>query len=317
MTVGQSQNAVLGAGIYSPVPTFFKGADFELDLDSQVKHAQMLYDSGINGVVVAGSMGESPHLTRDERAVLFKTLRNAIPDPNFKIIAGAPPSSVKDSIAETKIAKDAGADFSILLLQGYFGPNLISQEGIVDYFTAVADDSALPIIIYNYPGTSNGTEIKPETFEVLSKHPNLVAVKLTHYNMALYTLLSRNVTISETNNFRPFTGLGQILVPALSIGVYGAIDGLSGIFPKSMLKILEYYKAGEIKKSTELQYLVTKVDEMVSALNVVGVKYAIKKIHGIGEVLEGRPPLSKPVNLDTWKYYEKDFYALAEVEKSL
>ncbi|ANZ74634.1 BA75_01180T0 [Komagataella pastoris] len=307
---------VLPRGIYTPIPTYFK-KDYSLDLETQVEHTKFLHNAGINGLVVAGSMGESTHLTREERLSLFRTLRQAVPDPNFKIIAGAPSGPVEEIREEMRLAREAGADFSILLVPGYFGPNLISQEGIIEYFELVSKDSPLPIIIYNYPGNCNGVDIKPETFEVLGKLPAIVAVKLTHFNLATYTLLGQNTDLIETYNFRPFTGLGQVLIPSLSVGVFGAIDGLSGMFPKSMLKILELYDAGELQKAQKIQYLVTKVDEMVTALNVVGVKYSLNKLYGYGETLTGRPPLSKPANLEVWKKYEIEFNELAKLEKSL
>ncbi|CUM49733.1 unnamed protein product [Debaryomyces tyrocola] len=315
MTVVES--SILPKGIYSPIPTYYKNdGKFSLDTETQVKHALMLYDNGINGLVVSGSMGESTNISPAERNSALRSLRKAIPDRKFKLIAGMPPNSIAEVITESEESKKNGADFIILLVPGYFGPNLVSQQGITDYFLNIADYSALPIVIYNYPGTCNNVNITIDTFEALSKHENIVAVKLTHFNLDVYTLLGNNKTY-ETNNFRPFTGLGQVLIPSLSVGMFGAIDGLSGIFPKSMLKLMKLYEDGEKEKALQLQYIITKVDLMISELNVVGVKQLLKEVHGFGEILTGRPPLSKPVDLDAYKKYEIDIKKLAEVEKSL
>ncbi|ABN65617.2 Dihydrodipicolinate synthase [Scheffersomyces stipitis CBS 6054] len=311
--------SVLPEGIYTPITTFFKNdADYTLDLESQVEHAKFLYDRGISGLVVAGSMGETPHLSRQERSALVSSLRMAIPDENFKIIAGAPPiGNIEEAIEEIDSARDAGADFMILLVPGYFGPKLISQEGIVDYFLKVADKSSLPIVIYNYPGTSNNVTITLDSFKKLSVHEKIVAVKLTHFNLDLYTMLGRDSELCQTNNFRPFTGLGQVLIPALSVGIYGAIDGMSALFPKVMVKLLTLFKEGKLKESSELQYLVTKADMMIMELNVVGVKHALKQFYGFGESLTGRPPLSKEVDLNAYSKYQADLNTLDKIEKSL
>lgn len=307
----------LPKGIYTPIPTYFlDDGNYSVDTKTQIEHAAMLYKAGIQGLVVSGSMGEASNLEMKERVSAIKELRDAIPDKNFKLIAGVSPQSYKDVITESKLFADAGADFLIVLVPGFFGPNLISQQGIVDYFVNIADGSALPLIIYNYPNTCNGVDIEYETFVRLSEHPNIVGVKLTHFNLSLYTLLGQDKTLEE-NNFRSLTGLGQVLIPALSIGLTGAIDGLSGIFPKSMLELLRLYTNGKMEKATELQFLVTQANLMISELNVVGVKHALFEIYGYGKTLSGRPPLSKSVNLSAYKKYDAPLKALLKYEQTL
>ncbi|KAK6455967.1 Dihydrodipicolinate synthase [Scheffersomyces xylosifermentans] len=317
MTVAQS--SILPAGIYTPITTFFKNDDdYTLDLEAQVQHTQFLYNNGISGLVVAGSMGETPHLSQKERHDLVAALRKGVPDKSFKLIAGAPPmGSIDEAVAESESASDAGADFIILLIPGYFGSSLISQEGIIDYFSRVADKSALPVIIYNYPGTTNNVSITYDTYKKLSTHPNIVAVKLTHFNLDLYTLLGKDHELCETNNFRPFTGLGQVLLPAMSVGIYGAIDGMSALFPKVMVKLYTLIREEKYKEASELQYLVTRADMMIMELNVVGVKHALKQFYNFGECLTGRPPLSKSVDLEAYAKHEANLKVLDKLEKSL
>ncbi|ODV76722.1 aldolase [Suhomyces tanzawaensis NRRL Y-17324] len=315
--VPESPVAVVPDGIYTPIITYFLDDGLHtLDTKTQVKHATMLYQKGIQGLVVSGSMGEAANLTMGERLASLKAIRDAIPDRNFKIIAGVPPLSARDVIEESKLAAEVGADFLIVLVPGFFGPNLVSQDGLVDYFNEVADSSHLPIIIYNFPGTCNGVDINIDTFLALSENPNIVGVKLTHFNLATYTLLGQNKRFKE-NNFKPFTGLGQVLIPALSVGLCGAIDGLSGIFPKTMLQLYKLYKEGKNAEAAALQHAVTLVDEMISELNVVGVKRAVHEIHGFGELLSGRPPLSKVADAKAYSKHEANIRALHKIEKSL
>ncbi|CUM68112.1 uncharacterized protein PRCAT00005829001 [Priceomyces carsonii] len=305
-------------GIYVPVPTFFKNdEDYTLDLDNQLRHVKFLYGCGINGVVLAGSMGESCHLTGEERSLLCATVRKAIPDPNFKIVLGSPPLSIQDTTKEIHDGYNAGANFSLLLVPGYFGPHLTSQQGIIDYFNLVARNLPLPIIIYNYPGVSNNVTLSLDTFKQLLQIPQIVGVKLTHFNLDLYILLASEDKQYKLKNFKPFTGLGQVLVPAMSIGVKGAIDGLANVFPKSMLRILELYKQCQYEEVAKLQYQVTRANQMISELNVVGIKLALKEIYGFGDCTSGRPPLNREANKEIYLKYSKDLAALLEIEKSI
>lgn len=305
-------------GIYSPVTTFFKD-DYTLDIDSQIEHAKFLYKNGINGLLLAGSLGEANHLSRQERSILVSSVRAAIPDLNFKIIAGVPPiGNIPTAIEDCVSAKEAGADFVILLVPGFFGPILTFQEGIIDYFQRVADDSPLPVIIYNYPGTCNGVTVTYESFKKLSKHPKIAGVKLTHFNLDMYTLLGQDKEMRDVDNFKPFTGLGQVLIPALAVGVHGAIDGLSAIFPKVMVNLFTLFHLGKISEAAALQALAAEADLMIAELNVVGVKRALKDIHGLGgENLTGRPPLSRPLDLDSYNKYADIMEKLNILESSL
>lgn len=302
-------------GVYTPITTFFH-EDYTLDLKTQVQHAKFLYDNGIQGLVVAGSMGEAAHLSSHERYTLVKTLREAIPDPQFKLIAGAPPLNVQDGIKESVQAKEAGANFMIFLVPGFFGGHLTSQQGIVDYFHAIADQSALPIMVYNYPGVSNNVTLTIDTFHQLSHHGNIVGVKLTHFAMDTYTLLGKDIRLHK-NNFSPFTGLGQVLVPAMAVGIRGTIDGLSGVFPKVMVRLFELIKQGKWEEAGELQFLVTQADMMIGDYNLVGTKFAINKYHGMGGYLAGRPPLNQGIDGEKFKKYEEAFDELMKVEKTL
>lgn len=309
---------MIDEGIYTPVPTFFKGEEYELDLDTQVKHAKMLYDNGISGLVIAGSMGESIHLTKAERLELLSAIRKTIPDEKFKLISGMPYTNIVDTVAEIEDVQKAGGDYVVLLTPGYYGAKLTHQKGIVDYFKLVADKLKLPILIYHYPGVSNGTDIDTESFDEMLKHPNIIGVKLTHFNMDKYILLTGQREKYQANNFRPFTGLGQILVPSLAVGAYGAIDGLSGIFPKSMVKLYNLFKTQQFEEASHLQYLVTRANQMVFDLNLVGVKYALNSIHGLGDVTHSaRPPLNNSIDSKAWTKYSDDLSKLAKYESSI
>lgn len=302
-------------GIYTPIPTLFK-ADNLLDLESQITHAKKLYGAGVNGLVVSGSMGESIHMKQAERLLLLSEIRKAIPDKKFKLIAGIPPTNIEDAIEEISKAYDAGADYMIILTPGYYGTGLTRQDGIVDYFLTIADKLALPFIIYNFPGVCNAVDLSMESYQKLLAHPAIVGVKLTHSNMDKYIMLAGQKEENQANNFKPFTGLGQVLVPSMAVGAHGAIDGLSGVFPKSMVKLFALYKQEKFREAEQLQLLVTRANQFTYEYNLVGIKYLLKKYYGIGEG-RGRAPLNYWLDEKDWSKHEEAVEALYKYEQSM
>lgn len=303
-------------GIYTPIPTLFS-ADNTLDFEAQKTHAILLYKAGINGLVVSGSMGESIHMKQAERLALLTELRNAIPDKNFKLIAGIPPINIDDAVDEIAKAYDAGADYMIILTPGYYGPGLTSQAGIVDYFLAIANRLALPFIIYNFPGVCNGVDLTVQSYRQLLAHPAIVGVKLTHSNMDKYIMLAGQKQENASNNFKPFTGLGQILMPSMAVGAHGAIDGLSGVFPKSMVQLLALYKQGKYEEALKLQLLVTRANQFTFEYNLVGIKYLLKRFYSLGDGTSGRPPLNNKLSDKDWCKYQEEIEDLYAYEQSL
>ena len=145
-------------GIYVPVPTFFvsrSASNFNssappLDLTTQAKHAIHLARCGIRGLVVLGSTGEAIMITNSERKTLFKHLREELERAGFKdypIIAGTATQSIADTVQVLKESKEAGSSWGLVLAPGYFAP-MVSQEGLVEWYSAIADQSSIPIMMW-------------------------------------------------------------------------------------------------------------------------------------------------------------------------
>lgn len=300
-------------GIYTPIPTFFKKDLVTIDFISQVKHAKFLKDSGISGLVVMGSTGENSHLTRQERFSIISTIHDELPD--FTLIGGVAQNSVKDTLDEIDSVKNAGAKYAVVLPSNYFGAS-IKQGGIFDWYTEVANKSSLPILIYVYPGVSNNIFIDPRTIKKLSYNPNIVGTKISYGDVSHHTLIGLDNEIAK-NNFNCFTGLGQILLPALVVGFKGTIDALSGATPKIYIEILELFNKGEYEKAARLQLIVTRGEELVVKFGVIGIKKAILTATGIGETYLGRAPLNQDLSEAEWNEYSAYFSELINIEKSL
>ncbi|CAN6632316.1 hypothetical protein TRVA0_013S02234 [Trichomonascus vanleenenianus] len=310
-------------GVYTPSPTFFKNSGpngrQEVDVEAQVQHTKFLADNGISGVVLLGSTGEMIHMTRKERIQLISGVRKGLDAEDkyksFPILAGVAHHGVEDTLEEIKVMKEAGAVYAMVLAPNYFAPSQ-TQEGIISWFTAVADESVLPVVIYYFPGVSNNLRMTPKTFEILSAHTNIVGCKLSHGNVSEYAQIALNPVV-EKNNFTTMTGLGQLLLPAMSVGVHGTIDAMSGIFPKTLVKLFTLAKEGKYAEAAKIQYVVSKVEEVVVAYGPVGIKHTVSKVLGIGANEVGRAPLNVAIPKAAQEAFAADIQAAAELEKSL
>jgi 2-keto-3-deoxy-L-rhamnonate aldolase len=146
------------AGVYVPVPTFFvskKAANYNataapLDLETQAAHSLHLAKSGITGLVLLGSTGEAVHLTNKERFEVLTAVRKAYDNAGFKnypLIAGTAAQNIEEVVDQLKSAKEAGVQWGLCLVPGYFA-GASTQEGIIRWFQAVADQSPIPIMVY-------------------------------------------------------------------------------------------------------------------------------------------------------------------------
>lgn len=172
---------------------------------------------------------------------------------------------------------------------------------------------------YYYPGVSNNITISPSTFATLAVHPNIVGTKLSHGNISHHTILAQSPAILNAD-FKVFTGLGQQLLPVLSVGGAGAIDGLAAIFPKSVVKLYALSVAHKYAEAAKLQYAVSCAEEMIVEQGTIGVKEAVARVAGFGDSDGCRLPLSGGMRDSdkTWSaVYRDPFQKMVEIESSL
>lgn len=173
----------LGKGVFVPIPTFFKDNE-DLDFEALEKHIKYLSNTGIAGIIFMGSSGEAVHLTDEERIQVIQKGRELIKkyDPSIKVLAGTGAQSARLTIKLCKDAASAGAEYVLVLPPSYYRPS-IDGQAILEFFTRVADESPVPVIIYNYPGVTQNVDIDAKTLVKLAKHPNIVGVKGTDGNV--------------------------------------------------------------------------------------------------------------------------------------
>ena len=152
-TNGSSAKPALRHGIYAPTMTFFDKQTEDLDIPTIKQHAVRLAKAGLVGLVTMGSNGEAVHLSREEKIAVTKATREALDEAGFNnvsVLQGCSESSVRGTLVLCKEAAAAGAVAALVLPPSYYRGQ-VNEAMILDYYTAVAEQSPIPIVIYNYP----------------------------------------------------------------------------------------------------------------------------------------------------------------------
>lgn len=182
-------------------------------------------------VVLAGTNGEAVALTNVEKTKLVRTTREISRRLNrgdVAITLGCGGQSTRDVIAETVLAKEAGADFALVLVPSYFH-FAMSEEAIIAFFEELASASPIPVVIYNFPTVVAGLDLNADALIRLGNHANIVGVKLTCGGIAK---VSNITAVHDPSVFSAVAGQSDWLVPAMTVGSTGAITGVSNLYPK-------------------------------------------------------------------------------------
>ena len=182
-------------------------------------------EQGIDGLVPVGTTGESPTLSHDEhRRVVEETVKAARSQSRkVQVIAGTGSNSTTEAMELTRHAKDSGADAALIVNPYYNKP---TQEGMYRHFTSIADEVALPIVLYNIPGRT-GIELTPQTIARLARHDHIVGVKEATGSI---DVASEIITLCGPD-FDVVSGDDSLTLPILSVGGRGVISVLSNLLP--------------------------------------------------------------------------------------
>lgn len=200
--------------------------------------------SGIKALIVCATTGEAPTLSDEEHcevvAYAVKRVNGAIP-----IIAGTGSNDTAHAIMMTKRAADDGAS-AVLCVTPYY--NKPTQTGLIRSFSAIADASAVPVILYNVPSRT-GTNIEPSTYGVLADHPNICAIKEANGNLSKIMDTFRVVG----DRLDIYSGNDDQIVPILAMGGKGVISVLSNVVPKQTVEMCDRFFRGDLQGSMKMQ----------------------------------------------------------------
>ncbi len=239
----------------------------EVDFDALEKIIQWQIDQGIDAIVAVGTTGEGPTLTDAEHKAVIKFCVEKVAG-RVPVIAGTGSNDVAYAIELTKYACEVGAD-AMLLVTPYY--NKATQAGLIASFTAIADASTKPCILYNVPGRT-GCAIAAETYAALAEHPNIVAVKEASGDLSLVAKIARLCG----DKLDIYSGNDDQIVPIMSLGGKGVISVLSHILPKETSDICHNYLNGDTQTALQkqLEYL-PLIDALFSEVNPIPVKAAM------------------------------------------
>jgi 4-hydroxy-tetrahydrodipicolinate synthase len=217
--------------------------DGQLDLPRAKLLARKLIAEGSDGLVVSGTTGESPTLTRDEKLQLFRSIKEAV-GTGAKVIAGTGSYSTAEAISLSQAAEACGVDGLLIVSPYYNKPN---QAGLLAHFKAIADATTLPVLLYNHPGRT-GVTIEPPTLQELAKHPRIIGVKDSSGSLDLITD-TRRLTPKD---FLIYSGDDPLTLPILAVGGCGVISVTSHIAGLEIKAMLDAWDGGHFQEALKI-----------------------------------------------------------------
>lgn len=238
-----------------------------IDYDALGRLIDWQIAEGVNALVIAGTTGEGSTLTDEEhKEVIAYSVRKA--GGRVPIIAGTGSNDTAYALELTRFACEVGVD-GVLVVTPYY--NKATQNGLIKLFTQIADESTVPVILYNVPSRT-GVNIEPKTVATLADHPNINAIKEASGNISniaeIAALCGDKINI--------YSGNDDQIVPIMSLGGKGCISVLSNVAPAESVAICDRFFEGKVKESCELQlkYL-PLINALFSEVNPIPVKAAM------------------------------------------
>lgn len=251
----------MATAIVTPMHT-----DGSIDYEALGRFVEFQISSGINGLVVMGTTGENATIEpEDQKKVIAYTVEKVA--GRVPVIAGTGTNNTEHVLHNTRNACQVGAD-AILVVTPYY--NKATQNGLVTHFTAVADESTLPVILYNVPGRT-GCNLLPKTVAKLSEHPNIAAIKEATGSLAqmieIMHLCGDKIDV--------YSGEDGLTVPMMAMGAKGTISVLSNVAPRQSVAMTDACLRGDYAAAAKMQCdLLPLINALFSEVNPIPAKAA-------------------------------------------
>jgi 4-hydroxy-tetrahydrodipicolinate synthase len=259
-------------GVYPAVTTKFDEKGL-LDLNAFLAGVHAQIDAGVDGIIIGGSLGESSTISHDERIeMLTATLEHF--EPKVPVLINIAEGSTRQAIALAQRAEVSGADGLMVLPPMMYKP---TDEEVVDFFSDIATNTALPILVYNNP-VDYKIEVTPRMFDALLKHDSIQAVKESTRDLSNVTRLIN----AFGDRLKVLTGVDTIAMEALVMGAHGWVAGLVNAFPAETVAIYRLIKAGRIDEARRIHRWFLPILELdINSQLVQNIKLA-EQITGLG-----------------------------------
>ena len=251
----------MATAIITPMHT-----DGSIDYEALGRFVEFQIGSGINGLVVMGTTGENATIEpEDQKKVIAYTVEKAA--GRVPVIAGTGTNNTEHVLHNTRNACQVGAD-AVLVVTPYY--NKATQNGLVTHFTAVADESTLPVILYNVPSRT-GCNLLPKTVAKLSEHPNIAAIKEATGSLAqmieIMHLCGDKIDV--------YSGEDGLTVPMMAMGAKGTISVLSNVAPRQSVAMTDACLRGDYAAAAKMQCdLLPLINALFSEVNPIPAKAA-------------------------------------------
>ncbi|MGN0587328.1 MAG: 4-hydroxy-tetrahydrodipicolinate synthase [Oscillospiraceae bacterium] len=259
-----------GAGVAIVTPMFPDGS---IDFEGLGENIEYQIANGTDAIIICGTTGESATMTDEEHV---ECIRYCIEKVNKRVpvIAGTGSNDTKYAVDLSKEAERLGAD-ALLVVTPYY--NKTSQRGLIAHFTAIADSVNIPIILYNVPSRT-GVNITLDTYSVLAKHKNIVAVKEASGNISAIAKIIEKCG----DDLDVYSGNDDQIVPIMSLGGKGVISVLSNVLPRETHQIAQYCLDNDFASAAALQlkyldlannlFIDVNPIPVKEAMNILGMK---------------------------------------------
>lgn len=241
--------------------------DNKIDFDEFKKLIDFQIDNGVDAIIVCGTTGEAATLSIEEKQALIEYCVKVV-NKRVPVIAGIGSNNTKAVLENEKFANQAEVD-GLLVVTPYY--NKTTQNGLIEHFKMIAENTTLPIILYNVPSRT-GVDILPSTYLELSKINNIVATKEASGDIS--KLLKIRYLCRD--NLNVYSGNDDQIIPFLSLGGIGVISVLSNIMPQYVSRMIEKYFNKEVEEATNMQIEISKLIELLfKEVNPIPVKRAL------------------------------------------
>jgi 4-hydroxy-2-oxoglutarate aldolase len=295
-------------GIIPPMVTPFN-QNGAVSYDFFEQNIEKYVEAGIEGYLVLGSNGESVYLEHAEKLKLIESARKRVLS-SMTLLAGTGVESTQGTINLTKQAADLGAD-AVLVKNPFYFKSQMTFDVYMAHYTAVADASPVPVIIYNVP-VFTGVPLQSKLVIELAKHPNIRGLKDSSGDMKL---ISEVVWNTDSTSFGVLAGAAPTLLPAMVAGARGGIVALACAAPKGLVGLYRAFAAGDYKTAGEIQRIIAPAAGAVTErYGIAGLKGAMD-LQGFQPGLPRRPllPLGAAQREDLAQIFRRMNSQLAEL----
>ena len=255
------------SGVFAPIPTPF-------DEDGAADPARLRAALArwvrrpLAGFVILGSNGEAVLLDEDESDSIIAAAREAVPSGR-PLIIGTGRESTRATMRAVRRAADLGADFALVRTPGFY-KNQMTTDAFVRHYTAVADESPVPVLLYNFTALT-GVNLLPAAVARLAAHPNIVGMKESGGDIAQIA----DLVAGTPREFAVLAGSTSTFYAALCVGCAGGILALAGVLPEACVRLFELAKAGRHAEARTLQ------ERLMPLTRLIGPTYGIPGLKAV------------------------------------